>query len=291
MTNLEWFRVPEKIYFKKGCLPVALRELKDVYHKTKAAIIADETAFRDNITKSVTDLLNELQIVYADICISKSDDSIIKGAETARKIKPDCIIAIGNAGVEAGKLIRVLYENEGLTLDDLKKRTNLRDREISTLKTSADAYFIAVAASDCSGAEVDPFAMGAEDYALLPDMAIIDTDMIQMQDIRAVNTLSLSALRSSVRAFASPFTSDYAQGLAVRAIQLIFAYLPVYQANPADMYALERLSNAVIMASMGDANVYTEDALTENGFAAAAEASGLTEIALREKVKELKEAY
>ncbi len=260
-NNLEWFRVPEKIYFKKGSLPIALRELKEVYDRKKAVVITDNSGFRNGTAKPVTDMLDELHIFYSLISVEETETSVLAGLDSVKKFEPDCIIAVGNTAVTAGKLIRILYENPELTFAELSERVHLRDRSLNTLKTGK-AYFIAVAASDSVGDEVSPFSMevpetelGVQDYALLPDMSIIDTDMIQKEDVQAIAFMCLVTVRSSIWVFNSEFTSDYAKGLALRAMQLVFSYFPKYQTKPDDMYVLERLSNASEMASMAFSNV------------------------------------
>ncbi len=262
-NNLEWFRVPEKIYFKKGSLPIALRELKDVYGRKKAVVLTDEAGFRNGTAKPVTNLLNELHIFYSLTAVQQSEASVLAGLDAVKKFEPDCIIAVGNTAVTAGKAIRILYENPELTFAELAKRVNLRDRTLETLKTGK-AYFVAVAASDSVGDEVSPFSIeipadegiGIQDYALLPDMSIIDTDLIQQEDISTIAFLCMIALGNAAMVFYSEYTSDYAKGLAFRAAQLVLTYFPRYQAKPDDMYVLERLSNAAEMAAMAFSNVY-----------------------------------
>jgi len=253
-NHLDWFRVPEKIYFKKGSLPVALRELKDVYSRKKAFVLTDDSGFRNGLAKPVTDLLNEMGIFYSEIAVN--ENSVSQSVAVLNKFEPDCIIAVGNTAINAAKIILAQYENPELTPEELAKHTNTRDREIPVLKRGK-AYFVAVAASDCAGTEVSPFSWHVEDYGFLPDMAIIDTDMIQKEDTALIKKLCDYALQLSEKILTSSDASDYAQGLAVQAKSLIGAYLPKYEKKPDDMFVLERLSNAFIMISMAYSNSCT----------------------------------
>ena len=295
-NNLEWFRVPEKIYFKRGCLPIALRELKEVYDRKKAVILIDDDGFRNGLAKPVTDQLNELNIFYSLIAVKDTEEIIA----TVKKFEPDCLIAVGTEAISIGKLIRIRYENPELTLTELYSRINLRDRTRRVLKTGK-IYFIAVAGSTCFGGEVSPFSMPMppedeikiQDYALLPDMSIIDTDMIQNKEKYSIAFMSMMAVHKAAEVFASEYKSDYAEGLAVRAIQLIFAYFPKYQENPADLYVLERLSNAVEMAHMAYSNVYdeTNDIGALPDWNPAASALGMTPEELEKRFSEIRKVF
>lgn len=295
-TNLEWFRVPEKIYFKKGALPVALRELKEVYSRKKAVVMTDSCDFRNNVIKPVTDILEELHIAYSVIPLEETEEAVLSGVDTVRKFEPDCMIAVGDTAVSVGKLIRILYENPELTFQELTKRVNLRDRTMSALKTGK-VYFVAVAGSNSVGDEVTPFSMripetelGVQDYALLPDMSIIDIDLIQQEDVHEIAFMCMITLVNTAIVFSSEYTSDYAQGLAVHAVQLVLTYFPKYQKNLKDEFALERLANASEMSAMAFANVYGGEALPEDlDFSALASALGMDSESLESKFAEISE--
>lgn len=293
-TNLEWFRVPEKIYFKSGSLPVALRELREVYGRKKAVVITESYDFRNNIIKPVTDVLNELHIAYSVISVEETEEFVLSGVEAVKKFEPDCIIAVGDASVAVGKLIRILYENPELTFSELSKRVNLRDRSISPLKTGK-VYFVAVASPDSVGDEVTPFSMkipdfelGIQDYALLPDMSIIDADFMQKEDVNTIAFMCTCAIADAAFVFNLEHSSDYAQSLAVHAAQLILKYFPDYQENSENMFALERLANASEMSAMAFSNVYNGETFPEElDFSALAQALGMTLESLEDRFEKI----
>ncbi len=258
--NLAWFRVPQKIYFRRGALPIALRELQNF--RKNVLILTDTEHFRKGSTRPIEQELFHSKIRYSVFPVEETLQSVSDGVDFCRKNAIDCLLAVGNIAVTAGKLIRILAENPELPFSELSERVNLRDRSLNVLHTGK-IYFIAVAAGDFVGDEVSPFSMkvplselGVQDYALLPDMSVIDIDLIQKQDVKAVAFTSMIALRSAAYVFLSKETSDYAKGLAVHAVRVISEQFPEYCRNPENLSALERLSCAAEMASMAFSNVY-----------------------------------
>ncbi len=162
--NMLWFRAPEKVYFKKGCLPVALRELKDVMGKKKAFIVTDSFLYKNGYTKEITDQLDEMGIMHTTFYDVAPDPTLAcakEGAKAMRDFEPDCIIAIGGgSAMDAGKIMWVMYEHPEVDFMDMAMRfMDIRKRVYTFPKMGEKAYFIAVPTSAGTGSEVTPFAV------------------------------------------------------------------------------------------------------------------------------------
>ena len=270
--NMLWFRAPEKVYFKKGCLPVALDELGTVMNKKKAFIVTDSFLYKNGYTKPITDKLDELGIVYTCFYDVAPDSNLAcakAGAEAMKSFEPDVIIALGGgSAMDAGKIMWVLYEHpEADFLDMAMRFQDIRKRIYTFPKMGEKAYFVAVPTSSGTGSEVTPFAVITDektgtkyplaDYELLPNMAIIDADNMKDQPKGLTSASGIDALTHALEAYASVMATDYTDGLALKAMKLIFKYLPsAYENGGKDMKAREEMANASTLAGMAFANAF-----------------------------------
>ena len=270
--NMLWFRAPEKVYFKKGCLPVALDELGTVMNKKKAFIVTDSFLYKNGYTKPITDKLDELGIVYTCFYDVAPDPNLAcakAGAEAMKSFEPDVIIALGGgSAMDAGKIMWVLYEHpEADFLDMAMRFQDIRKRIYTFPKMGEKAYLVAVPTSSGTGSEVTPFAVITDektgtkyplaDYELLPNMAIIDADNMKDQPKGLTSASGIDALTHALEAYASVMATDYTDGLALKAMKLIFKYLPsAYENGGKDMKAREEMANASTLAGMAFANAF-----------------------------------
>ncbi len=268
--NMLWFRAPEKVYIKKGCLPVALDELKTVLGKKRAFIVTDSFLFQNGYTKPVTDKLDEMGIVHTSFYNVMPDptlDCAKEGAAQMASFKPDVIIAIGGgSAMDAAKIMWVLYEHPEVDFQDMAMRfMDIRKRVYTFPKMGEKAYFIAVPTTAGTGSEVTPFAVITDgdtkyplaDYELMPDMAIVDADMMMNAPKGLTSASGIDAVSHALEAYASIMATDYTDGLAIRALQVIFEYLPkAYDNGPNDAVAREKMANAATMAGMAFANAF-----------------------------------
>ena len=270
--NMLWFRAPEKVYMKKGCLPVALQELKDVMGKKRVFIVTDQFLYKNGYTKIVTDKLDEMGIVHTTFFDVAPDPTLAcakEGAKQMTAFEPDCIIAIGGgSAMDAGKIMWVMYEHPEVDFMDMAMRyIDIRKRVYTFPEMGKKAYFIAVPTSAGTGSEVTPFAVITDeksgikyplaDYQLLPKMSIVDTDM-HMTAPRGLTAASgVDALTHALEAYASIMATDYSDGLALKAAKTIFEYLPTcYDNGPNEPVAREKMANAATMAGMAFANAF-----------------------------------
>ena len=270
--NMLWFRAPEKVYFKKGCLPVALDELKNVMGKKKAFIVTDQFLYKNGYTKAVTDKLDEMGIIHETFFDVAPDPTLacaIEGAKAMRAFEPDTIIAIGGgSAMDAGKIMWVMYEHPEADFMDMAMRfIDIRKRVYTFPTMGEKAYFIAVPTSSGTGSEVTPFAVITDektgtkyplaDYQLLPNMAIVDTDMMMSAPKGLTSASGIDALTHALEAYASVMATDYTDGLALRSMKNIFTYLPrAYENGQTDVEAREKMANASTMAGMAFANAF-----------------------------------
>ncbi len=270
--NMLWFRAPEKIYLKRGCLPAALDELKNVMDKKKVFIVTDSFLFQNNYTKPITDKLNEIGIQYTqfyDVAPDPTLASAKAGAELMKSFQPDCIIALGGgSAMDAAKIMWVLYEHPEADFMDMAMRfMDIRKRVYTFPKMGEKAYFIAIPTSAGTGSEVTPFAVITDeksgvkyplaDYELLPDMAIIDIDFHMNAPKELTAASGIDAVTHALEAYASMLATDYTDSLALRALKIIFEYLPrAYDNGKNDVEAREKMANAAAMAGMAFANAF-----------------------------------
>ena len=270
--NMLWFRAPEKVYMKRGCLPVALEELKNVMNKKRVFIVTDTFLYENGYTKVVTDKLDEMGIVHETFFNVAPDPTLACAKEGAKLIdafKPDCIIAIGGgSAMDAAKIMWVLYEHPEVDFLDMAMRfMDIRKRVYTFPKMGEKAYFIAVPTSAGTGSEVTPFAVITDettgqkyplaDYELLPKMAIVDADMMMNAPKGLTSASGIDALVHSVEAYVSMMATEFTDGLAIEAIKTIFEYLPrAYEEGANDPIAREKMANAATMAGMAFANAF-----------------------------------
>lgn len=270
--NMLWFRAPEKVYVKKGCLPVALDELKNVMNKKRAFIVTDNFLFNNGYTKCITDKLDEMGIqhtTFFDVAPDPTLGCAKEGAKAMKAFNPDCIIAVGGgSAMDAGKIMWVMYEHPEVDFMDMAMRfVDIRKRVYTFPKMGEKAYFIAVPTSAGTGSEVTPFAVITDensgvkyplaDYELMPKMAIIDADMMMNAPKGLTSASGIDAVTHDLEALASMLATDYTDGLAMRSLKMVFDYLPrAYDNGPNDPVAREKMANAATMAGMAFANAF-----------------------------------
>ena len=270
--NMLWFRAPEKVYIKRGCMPVALQELKDVMGKKRAFIVTDSFLYKNGYTKPITDKLDEMGITYTTFADVEPDPSLIsaqKGAEAMRKFEPDCIIALGGgSAMDAGKIMWVLYEHPEVDFQDMAMRfCDIRKRVYTFPKMGEKAYFIAIPTSSGTGSEVTPFAVITDqntgvkyplaDYQLMPKMAIVDANNMMSGPKGLTAASGIDAVSHALEAYASMMATDFTDGLALRSLKLIFEYLPAcYDNGMNEPVAREKVAHAATMAGMAFANAF-----------------------------------
>ena len=270
--NMLWFRAPQKVYLKKGCLPVALDELKTVMGKKKAFIVTDSFLYHNGYTKCITDKLDEMGIQHTTFFNVAPDPSLAsakEGAEAMRQFEPDCIIALGGgSAMDAGKIMWVLYEHPEADFMDMAMRfVDIRKRVYTFPKMGEKAYFIAIPTSAGTGSEVTPFAVITDektgvkyplaDYELMPNMAIIDADLHMSAPKGLTAASGIDAVTHALEAYAAMLATDYTDGLALRSLKMVFEYLPrAYDNGQNDPIAREKMANAATMAGMAFANAF-----------------------------------
>ena len=270
--NMLWFRTPEKVYIKKGCLPVALEELKNVMNKKKVFIVTDKFLFENGYTKPITSKLEELGIDYdtfSDVAPDPTLGCAIEGTKALNMFKPDCIIAIGGgSAMDAAKIMWVMYEHPEVDFMDMAMRfMDIRKRVYTFPKMGEKAYFIAVPTSAGTGSEVTPFAVITDektgikyplaDYELLPKMAIVDADMMMNAPKGLTSASGIDAVTHDLEAMASMMSTEFTDGLAIESLKNIFKYLPrAYENGANDPEAREKMANAATMAGMAFANAF-----------------------------------
>ena len=270
--NMLWFRAPEKVYIKKGCLPVALDELSTVRGAKKAFIVTDNFLYQNGYTKAITDKLDEMGIAHTTFFDVQPDPTLKNATEGAKQMaafQPDTIIALGGgSAMDAAKIMWVLYEHPEADFMDMAMRfIDIRKRVYTFPKMGEKAYFIAIPTSAGTGSEVTPFAVITDektgvkyplaDYELLPNMAIIDTDFHMSAPKGLTAASGIDAVTHAVEAYAAMLATDYTDGLALQALKNIFKYLPrAYENGATDIEAREKMANAATMAGMAFANAF-----------------------------------
>lgn len=269
--NMLWFRTPQKVYFKKGCLPVALNELRDVLGKKRAFIVTDSFLFSNGYTKPITDQLTAMGIVYTVFSNVQPDPTLAnaqEGAKAMAAFQPDVIIALGGgSAMDAGKIMWVLYEHPEVDFADLAMRfVDIRKRVYTFPKMGEKAYFVAVPTSSGTGSEVTPFAVITDqetgvkyplaDYELLPNMAIVDVDNMMSQPKGLTSASGVDVLTHALEAYASIMATDYTDGLALKAMKSVFDYLPRAYSDGTDLEARQKMADASCMAGMAFANAF-----------------------------------
>ena len=269
--NMLWFRTPQKVYFKKGCMPVALNELRDVMGKKKAFIVTDSFLYQNGYTKPITDKLDELGITYTVFSNVQPDPTLAnaqEGAKVMAAFQPDTIIALGGgSAMDAGKIMWVMYEHPEVDFQDLAMRfVDIRKRVYTFPRMGEKAYFVAIPTSSGTGSEVTPFAVITDqesgvkyplaDYELLPNMAIVDVDNMMSQPKGLTSASGVDVLTHALEAYASVMATDYTDGIALKAMKNVFDYLPRAYNDGTDLEARQKMADASCMAGMAFANAF-----------------------------------
>ena len=270
--NMLWFRTPQKVYFKKGCLPVALDELSSVMDKKRAFIVTDSFLFKSGVTKQITDRLDSMGIKHATFFEVEPDPTLAcakAGAKAMEAFEPDCIIAVGGgSAMDAAKIMWVMYEHPEVDFLNMAMRfMDIRKRIYTFPKMGEKAYFIAIPTSSGTGSEVTPFAVITDettgtkyplaDYELLPNMAIIDADLMMSQPKGLTAASGIDALTHALEAYSSILATDYTDGLALKALKNIFGYLPrAFEQGETDVEARVKMADASTLAGMAFANSF-----------------------------------
>ena len=274
-NNMLWFRAPEKVYVKQGCLPVALDELGTVMNKKKAFIVTDSFLYANGYTKPIESKLDEMGIMHTTFSEVAPDPTLgcaKMGAKMMESFKPDVIIAVGGGSpMDAAKIMWVLYEHPEVDFEDMAMRfMDIRKRVYTFPHMGDKAYFIAIPTSAGTGSEVTPFAVITDensgikyplaDYELMPDMAIVDADMMMNAPKGLTSASGIDAVSHALEAYASIMATDYTDGLALQALKVLFEYLPkAYKSavtGVPDKEAREKMANAATMAGMAFANAF-----------------------------------
>ena len=269
--NMLWFRTPQKVYFKKGCMPVALNELRDVMGKKKAFIVTDSFLYQNGYTKPITDKLDELGITYTVFSNVQPDPTLAnaqEGSKVMAAFQPDTIIALGGgSAMDAGKIMWVMYEHPEVDFQDLAMRfVDIRKRVYTFPRMGEKAYFVAIPTSSGTGSEVTPFAVITDqesgvkyplaDYELLPNMAIVDVDNMMSQPKGLTSASGVDVLTHALEAYASVMATDYTDGIALKAMKNVFDYLPRAYNDGTDLEARQKMADASCMAGMAFANAF-----------------------------------
>lgn len=270
--NMLWFRAPEKVYLKKGCLPVALDELSQVLGKKNVFIVTDNFLYTNGYTKPITERLDIMGIkhtTFFNVAPDPTLGSAKEGAKAMSAFNPDCIIALGGgSAMDAAKIMWVMYEHPEVDFADLAMRfMDIRKRVYAFPKMGEKAYFIAIPTSAGTGSEVTPFAVITDensgikyplaDYELMPNMAIVDADMMMNAPKGLTSASGIDVVTHAIEAFVSMLATDFTDGLALRSLKMVFEYLPrAYDDGPNDPIAREKMANAATMAGMAFANAF-----------------------------------
>lgn len=270
--NMLWLRTPEKVYFKRGCLPVALDELGNVMHKKRAFIVTDTFLYKNGYTDVITKKLDEMGIrhtCFYDVTPDPTLQCAREGVKAMASFEPDVIIALGGgSAMDAAKIMWVMYEHPEVNFEDMAMDfMDIRKRVYKFPKMGEKAYFVAVPTSSGTGSEVTPFAIITDkdtgikwpiaDYEILPNMAIVDVDNMMDQPKGLTAASGIDVLTHALEAYVSIMATDYTDGLALRAMKLVFDYLPsAYENGSADPIAREKMADASCLAGMAFANAF-----------------------------------
>ena len=269
--NMLWLRVPEKVYFKKGCMPVALQELSQVYGKKRAFIVTDSFLHKSGFTRAIEDSLDEQGILHSSFWDVEPDPTLQcaqEGVKQIRSFEPDCIIAIGGgSAMDAAKIMWAMYEHPEEKFEDMSMDfMDIRKRIYTFPELGTKAFFVAIPTSSGTGSEVTPFAIITDattgikwpiaDYQLLPNMAIVDTDNMMTQPRGLTSASGVDVLTHALESYVSVMSSDFTQGLSLRAMKLVFEYLPRAYDNPNDVEARDHMANASCLAGIAFANAF-----------------------------------
>ena len=270
--NMLWFRTPEKVYFKKGSMPVALDELGTIMHKKKAFIVTDSFLYKNGYVKGIEEKLDAMgsqHTCFYEVAPDPTLQCAQKGADMMRSFEPDTIIALGGgSAMDAAKIMWVMYEYPDANFEDMAMDfMDIRKRVYTFPEMGKKAYFVAIPTSSGTGSEVTPFAIITDaetgvkwplaDYQLLPNMAIVDVDNMMTQPKGLTSASGIDVMTHAIEAFVSIMATDYTDGLAMKAVKMVFENLPsAYENGANDPKAREEMANASCMAGMAFANAF-----------------------------------
>ena len=270
--NMLWLRTPEKVYFKKGCMPVALDELGTIMHKKKAFIVTDTFLYQNDYVKPIEEKLDQMGIKHACFYEVAPDPTLQcaqRGVEQIREFEPDTIIALGGgSAMDAAKIMWIMYEHPEANFEDMAMDfMDIRKRVYTFPKMGEKAYFVAIPTSSGTGSEVTPFAIITDaetgvkwpiaDYALMPNMAIVDVDNMMTQPKGLTSASGIDVMTHAIEAYVSMMATDFTDGFAMKAAKLVFDYLPsAYENGAKDPIAREKMANASCMAGLAFANAF-----------------------------------
>ena len=270
--NMLWMRMPEKVYFKRGCMPVALDELGTVMHKKKCFIVTDTFLYQNGYVKPIEEKLDQMGIMHACFYDVAPDPTLQCAQEGTRQMAafgPDVIIALGGgSAMDAAKIMWVMYEYPDASFEDMAMNfMDIRKRIYTYPEMGKKAYFVAIPTSSGTGSEVTPFAIITDqttgtkwplaDYELMPDMAIVDADNMMNQPKGLTCASGIDVMTHAVEAYVSIMASDMTDGIALKATKLVFDYLPSAYANGAnDPAAREHMALASTLAGEAFANAF-----------------------------------
>ena len=270
--NMLWLRLPEKVYFKRGCMPVALDELGTVMHKKKAFIVTDTFLYKNGYVKPIEDKLNEMGIQHAcfwDVAPDPTLQCALEGVKQMRSFEPDVIIALGGGSpMDAAKIMWVLYEHPDANFEDMAMDfMDIRKRVYTYPEMGKKAYFVAIPTSSGTGSEVTPFAIITDaetgtkwplaDYALMPNMAIVDVDNMMNQPKGLTAASGIDVMTHALEAYVSVMASDMTDGIALKATKLVFDNLPeAYNLGAKAPKAREHMAMASTLAGEAFANAF-----------------------------------
>ncbi len=270
--NMLWFRAPQKVYFKKGCMGVAIKELKEVLNKKRAFIVTDSFLYKNGYTKKLTGYLDEMNIehhTYYDVAPDPTIACAEEGVKIMKSFEPDVIIAVGGgSAMDAAKIMWVMYEHPEVKFKDLAMRfMDIRKRVYAFPKAGEKAYFVACPTSAGTGSEVTPFAVITDqetqikyplaDYELMPNMAIVDCDLMMNAPKGLTSASGIDALVHALEAYVSVMATGFTDGLSLMAMKSVFEFLPrAYNDGPNDIVAREKMAEAATQAGMAFANAF-----------------------------------
>lgn len=270
MVNMQWFKVPPKIYFQNN----AVQYLEAMPNITRAFIVTDPTMVQLGYVDKVLYYLRKRQEychsrIFSDVEPDPSVETIMNGVEEMNNFQPDVIIALGGgSAIDAAKGMWLFYEHPESSFDGLKlKFLDIRKRTFHFPRLGAKSQFVAIPTTSGTGSEVTAFSVITDkqngnikyplaDYELTPDVAIIDPQFARTMPKSIVADTGIDVLTHAIEAYVSVLASDYTDGLAVKAIELVFTYLYRSYTDPTDFEAKEKMHNASAIAGMAFTNAF-----------------------------------
>ncbi|MDR2902876.1 MAG: bifunctional acetaldehyde-CoA/alcohol dehydrogenase [Lactobacillales bacterium] len=267
--NMLWFKVPPKIYFKRGCLDFALAELKG--HK-RAFIITDKTMTKIGLTDRIGKVLEQNGMTYQVFDNVNPDpdlSSVYVALEQVKRFDPDVFVAVGGGSpMDAAKIIWLLYEHPELTFEEVAMRfMDIRKRTVEFPKMGIKSQMVCIPTTSGTGSEVTPFTVITDDktdkkypiadYELLPQMAIVDPDLVMSMPDGVTIYAGLDVLTHALESYVSVYATSMTDGLSLEAAKLVFEYLPrSYKKKAADPIAREKMHYAATVAGMAFGNAF-----------------------------------